>query len=199
MNILNKIEKIVKRWYAPLISGIIFICAGIGAFAFAKATIFTLILLVGLSFLLSGIIEGVASIVKRKDLPQWGWSLILGCINLIFGLWLLMHPAGAMILIAVFVSLSVMFRSIGGIILSIKRKKAIPRRGLLLAFGILGVIFSFILLIHPLFAWTTIVVFMGMTLIVAGIFCICLSLFLRKLKKDASNNIDDAIIVEVIS
>ena len=183
MRILEKIEKIIKYWYAPLISGIAFIGAGILTFVFAKATVFTLCIFFGLSFLISGVLETVSSVVNRKKLINRGWTLVLGVVNLLFGVLLLTHLFGTMIVIALFLGLSVSFRSIGGIILSLSMKNTNPKWRYLLAFGITGVVFAIILLLHPLFAWKTILLFTGITFIAAGIFSIFLSLYLRALKE----------------
>lgn len=183
MSILEKTGKIIKYWYAPLISGIVFIGAGILSFIFTKATVFTFCLLFSLSFLLSGVLDIVSSVVDRKNMTNWGWTLILGVIHLLFGILLLTHPFGTMIALALFVGLSVLFRSIGGIILSINIKSVHPKWFYLLALGILGIVFSIILVLHPLFAWTTIIAFTGITLIVVGIFSICLSFFLKGIKE----------------
>ena len=52
----------------------------------------------------------------------------------------------------------------------------------MLGLGILGVLFSFLLLWNPSFAGLTIAIWIGLTLTAAGLFSIYLSLKLRKLK-----------------
>ena len=182
MEVVEKIEKSIKHWYAPLISGIIFIGAGILAFFFGKATFLTLTVLFSLSFILSGIAEIVFSVINRKIMNFWGWSMALGIINIVFGLLLVVNPFVTMFALALFVGIAILFRSIGGIVLSIKLKKThYSKWGWLLTFSILGIITALFLMLHPLIAGAMVVVFTGIALIAGGIFSIGLSLLLRKL------------------
>ena len=184
MKTVERIEKSIKHWYAPLISGIIFTGAGILAFIFGKATFLTLTILFSLSFLLSGILEVVFSVINRKEMKHWGWSLVLGSISLIFGVLLLANPFASMFTLALFVGLAFLLRSIGGLILSINLKKShYSKWGLLLSLSILGVLFSVVLMAHPLIAGALVVVLSGIMLIVGGVFCISLSVLLRYLNK----------------
>ena len=183
MRILENIEKIVKYWYASFFSGIFLVGAGILTFAFAKASVFTLCLFLGVLFLFSGVMEMVSATVNRKIIVNWGWTLFLDALDLLFGVLLLVHPYGTMTVIALFLGLSVMFRSVGVITLSLNMKNTNPKWRYLLAFGISGVVSAIILLLHPLLAWKTILLFTGLTFIVAGIFGILLSLHLKALKE----------------
>ena len=199
MRILENIEKIIKYWYAPLVSGIFFIGAGILTLAFTKASVFTLCLFLGVSFLISGVMEIVSATVNRKIIVNWGWTLFLGVIDIMFGVLLLVHPYGTMTVIALFLGLSVMFRSVGVITLSLNMKNTNPKWRYLLVFGVSGIVFAIILLLHPLFAWKTILLFTGITFIAAGIFGILLSLHLRALKerylKFVRNQMRDSIMI----
>jgi len=198
--ILESVRKSAGRWYMPLISGIIFMSAGILAFFFGKATFLTLTILFSLSFLMSGIFEVTFSVANRKEMKHWGWSLILGIISVIFGVLLLANPFVSMFALVLYVGLAFLFRSISGIILSIDLKKThYSKWWLLLALSILGVVFSVVLILHPFIAGKTIIVFTGVMLIVGGIFSICLSVLLKKIKKLMKNMDETDIEVDVIS
>ena len=184
MKIVEKIEKSIKHWYAPLISGIIFVGAGILAFIFGKATFLTLAILFSLAFLMSGISEVFFSVSNRKEMKHWGWSLAWGIINFIFGFLLLINPFASMFALVLFVGLAFLFRSIGGVILSINLKKThYSKWWLLLTLSILGVLFSIVLMAHPLIAGAMAVILTGIMLIVGGIFSISLSVLLKKSNK----------------
>ena len=183
-HVFKSVRSAVKHWYAPLISGIILIGAGILAFIFGKATFLTLTLVFSISFLLSGIAETVFSIVNRKSIDSWGWSLAFGLINLIFGVLLLANFYVTMLVFPFFIGFAFLFRSIGGIGQSLNLKKqGISNWSWLLAFAILGMLFSIMLVLNPLFAGITIVVLTGVVLIIGGIFSISLSVLLKKMNK----------------
>ena len=182
MKIVEKMESSVKHWYAPLLSGIILFGAGILAFVFGKTTFLTLAVLFCLAFILSGILDIVFSITNRQKVKHWVWLLALGIINIVFGLLLVANPWVTLKALALFVGCAILFRSIGGIILSIKLKKTnYSKWDYLLALSILGIISAILLMIFPLITGMLAVVFTGIALIAGGIFSMGLSLLLRKL------------------
>ena len=187
MRILKKIEKIVEYWYATLISGIIAIVAGSLVFIFAKENVLAICLTFSIFFLLSGALEIVSSIINRKKMKNVvkhiELMIISGSINLIFGVLLLLNPFKTIIAIGLFVGLSVLFRCFGIVIFSRNIKNTNPKWKYLQTFGILGVIFSILLIVNLFFTHIVIIASTGITLTIAGIFSICLSYYLKGLKE----------------
>lgn len=181
---LNSIKKSIKHWYIPLLVGLLFIVVSIVAFTSPATSLLTLSLLFALSFLLGGISEIIFSIVNRKQLNNWGWSLAFGIITTIVGVSLLNHPGLSVRVLAFYIGFLLLFRSISSISYALDIKKYGSKNwGSLLVFGILGAIASFFLIWNPLFAGLSIVVLVALSLLFAGIFNILLSFQLRKLHK----------------
>lgn len=181
---LKLMTNTVKNWYIPLIVGIIFIAAGIFAFTAPEATYLTLSLLFSASFLVAGFFEVVFSIANRKSMANWGWTLIFGLVTFFFGFVMTLQPEFSMLTLAIFVGFTLLFRSIAAISFAIDIKNyGVSQWGFLLVLGILGIIFSIILLVNPAFAGATIVTWTGITFIVGGFTSIVLSLRLKKVKK----------------
>lgn len=185
---IKSIKDTIKHWYLPLILGIIFIAIGVWAIITPEATYLSLALLFSVSFLVIGILEIISSISFRKQLDGWGWLLTSGILGLILGVILIIHPQISIITLPLFVGFLVLYRSIMAIAWSIEMKKyKISEWGWLLFTGILGVIFSFILMWNPFFAGLTVAVFTGIALITVGIFHIYFSIGLKKLKNTFKN------------
>jgi uncharacterized membrane protein HdeD (DUF308 family) len=185
---IESIKDTIKHWYLPLILGIMFIIVGIWAIITPAATYLSLALLFSVAFFVTGILEIIFSISHRKQLDGWGWSLASGILNLIVGLLLIIYPQISIITLPLFVGFVVLYRSMMGIAWSIELKKyKVSNWGWLLFTGILGVIFSFLLLLNPLFAGLTVAIFTGIALITIGIFHIHFSIELKKLKKTFKN------------
>ncbi len=184
MNSLKTVRNSVKNWYILLIVGLIFLGTGIYCFVSPAESFLALALMFGWSFLISGAIEIVFSISNRDELENWGWTLIFGILTFLVGMLLLARPEITMITLAFSLGFLVMFRSIGAISFALDLRNYGDKTGwgTLLLFGILGVLFSFLLLWNPDFAGMTIVFWVGLALVSAGIFSIYLSLKLRKLK-----------------
>ncbi len=181
----KSIKDTIKHWYLPLILGIIFIATGIWAIITPTATYLSLALFFSVAFFVIGILEIIFSISYRKQLDGWGWSLASGILNTLVGLLLILYPQISIITLPLFVGFVVLYRSMLAIAWSIELKKyKVSNWGWLLFTGILGVIFSFILIWNPLFAGLTVAVFTGVALITVGIFHIYFSIGLKKLNKE---------------
>ena len=184
MNSLKTVRNSVKNWYILLIVGLIFLAAGIYSFVSPEGSLLALAFFFGWSFLISGAIEIVFSISNRDELENWGWTLIFGIITFLVGVLLLARPGITIVMLSFSLGFLVLFRSIGAISFALELKNYEDNSGwgTLLAFGILGVLFSFLLLWNPGLAGLTIAFWIGLALVTAGIFSIYLSLKLRKLK-----------------
>jgi uncharacterized membrane protein HdeD (DUF308 family) len=184
MKALKTVRNSVKNWYILLIVGLIFLAGGIYSFISPVGSFLALALFFGYSLLISGAIEIVFSITNREELQNWGWTLIFGFITFLVGLLLLARPEITMLTLSFSLGFLVLFRSIGAVSFALDLKDYDDNSGwgTLLALGILGVLFSFLLLWNPAFAGVTIAFWIGMTLTAAGLFSIYLSLKLRKLK-----------------
>jgi len=178
------LARTVKHWYLPLIMGIVLIIMGLWVFATPLTSYIALSIIFAVTFFVTGILEIIHALGNRREIDQWGWSLAGGVLDLILGILLLSQVEVSMLVLAFVVGFGVLFRSIFAIGHAIESKKRqYGPWGYLLFLGILGLIFSFIMIWNPLFAGLTIVFYTGMAFIMVGIFQIVLSLGLGKLKK----------------
>lgn len=182
----KSIKTAIKHWYIPLLVGLFFIIVSIVSFTSPGSSLLTLSFLFALSFLFGGLAETVFSIVNRHQLENWGWSLAFGIITFIVGISLIGHPALTISVMAFYIGFVVLFRSVSaiGFAMDIKRYGS-KNWGVLLLLGVLGTIFSFILIWNPLFAGMSIVVLIALSFMFAGLFSIFLSFQLRKLHKSS--------------
>lgn len=192
---LKVIVNSIKHWYLPLIAGIIFIGVGIYVFAQPATAYVALSIVFSISFLVIGISDIAFAIANREEMEGWGWDLAMGILTLLIGILLIVHPEISMLTLPFFVGFVLLFRSIMAIGVSLELKKYyINDWGYLLAIGILGIIFSFILLFNPGFAGLTVTFWTAITFIVIGAYSIFLSVKLKKLHdlpKTISNDLKD--------
>ena len=174
-------EKSNKYWYIALISGIVFVAVGLFILIFGKATFNLIMFLFSLALLFSGILEIAVSLLNKKTMKQWKWTLASGIFSLIFGVLLLNNPFKTLVVLALFVGISLLLRSIGGIILALNLKKIQYQKwGYILVLSLLGIVFSFALILDPVFLWAAITTFAAITLIAGGVVSIILSIFFKK-------------------
>ena len=181
---IKAVENSVKNWYILLIVGLIFLGAGIYAFVSPDGAFTVLAMLFAWTFLVSGGIEILFSISNREELDNWFWTLIFGIITFLVGLLLLARPEITLITLSFCLGFLILFRSIGTISFALDLKAYEDNQGwgTLLALGILGIVFSFVLLWNPALTGFTVAFLMGLVLVIAGVMSIYLALRLRKLK-----------------
>ncbi len=181
-NFIKMVVNSVKHWYLPLIAGLIFIGVGIYSFMQPVESYLALTIVFSLAFLFNGISDIAFAVANRENMEGWGWDLAMGILTTLVGILLISNPAISMLTLPFYVGFVVMFRSISAIGTSLELKKYyVQDWGYLLAIGILGVIFSFILLFNPGFAGLSIVIWTALAFITIGIFSIYFSLKLKKL------------------
>lgn len=113
----------IKYWYVPLIIGLFFIVVSVIAFTSPERSLLTLSILFALSFLLSGISEVVFSLMNRNRMENWGWSLAFGIITLILGISLLMHPNLSLGILAFYIGIVILFRSVAAFSFALDLKR----------------------------------------------------------------------------
>jgi uncharacterized membrane protein HdeD (DUF308 family) len=183
-NILKLVNNTVKHWYIPLIVGLLFSGIGIYSMLSPLNSYKTLAMIFSFSFLLSGVSEILFSLSNKKEIDNWGWTLTFGVLTFILGLLLVLNPEIPMKTLPIYIGFIVLFRSIMGISYAIELKNyAVKDWKNLLIIGILGLVLAFILIWNPLLAGMTIMFWIGIAIVAAGIFSIYLAFKLKKINE----------------
>ena len=181
---IKKVKSTVKHWYIPLVVGLLFIGLGIWTMFSPAESYLALAILFIIAFIVGGLLDIIFAISNKDELDGWGWELANGILMFIIGIIMAFNPAITLVTLPFYIGFVIMFRSIMAISSSMELKKyGVLDWGNLMAMGILGLIFSFILLWNPVFAGITIVVWTGLALITIGGYAIYFSLKLKKLHK----------------
>ncbi len=183
---VTEIKEAVKNWWVSLLVGILAVIVGIWALMTPYASFAALIILFEAALITAGILEIVFAVSNRKILVGWGWSLTAGILEILLGIMLVATPMVEVGLILVYVvGFWILFRSIWSIGASFDlHQLGVRGWGWLLALSILMVLFSFLFMLSPAFGGIFMVIFMGMALLVYGVFRICLAFSLKSLGKE---------------
>ena len=182
----KSIKEAIKHWYIPVLVGLFFVIVSVIVFISPAGSLLTLSILFALSFLFGGLSEIIFSISNMHQLENWGWSLAFGIITFIVGTSLLIHPALSISVLAFYIGFIILFRSVAAISFALDIKKYGSKNwGVLLALGILGIVFSFILIWNPIFAGMSVVVLVALSFLFTGLFSIYLGLQLRQIHKSS--------------
>lgn len=181
---VKTVRDAVKHWYISLIIGVLFVVSALYIFRTPLESYVSLTLLFSLLFLVSGILEIIFSLSNRKEIDNWGWTLFAGILNTVIGFILLSNPGFTIVLLPVYVGFGLMFRSIQGMSSSFELKSyKVKGWWQLLILGLLGLIFSVVMIFNPLLGGITIMYWTAGALLALGIYSIYYAFVLRRLKK----------------
>lgn len=178
------LEERLKNWWLLLVSGILFVLLALYIFGQPLASYVALSVLFASTFLVAGIFEIAYAVSSRRHDQGWGWSLLGGIVDLLFGIFLLSSPMLTMAALPMYIGIVILFRALLGVFYAFNLKKAgITGWGGVLFMAIIGILFALLMIGNPVFGGLTIVVYTAVSFLMLGIVQIALSLRLRKLKK----------------
>ncbi|WP_448104469.1 HdeD family acid-resistance protein [Pedobacter panaciterrae] len=178
-------NELTPSWWLMLCAGILFIALGVWIFISPVASYISLSLLFAGSMLLAGILEVIFSISIHKSTPGWGWTLVGGLMDVFLGGYLLHYPLLTMVVMPLIVGFWILFRGFMAIgsSLEMRGNSLIGWTGLLLT-GILIVLVAIAVLSNPILGIVNVIIWTALAFILSGIFRVCLSLQLRKTKRN---------------
>jgi uncharacterized membrane protein HdeD (DUF308 family) len=172
-----------KNWWLVLLKGLILIVLAFIVFNNPGATLLSIVLFIGLGFLLTGITIIVIALAGKNVIDNWGWKLAEGILDVLFGFILLANPEVTAVIIPFMIGFWAMFY---GILITMSafgsKKFGWPQ----LIIGILTIILGNIITFNPLFFDFTISIWIGITLLFVGISNVFFAFDIKKLKKDVN-------------
>ncbi len=169
METIKNYKETYKYWWLILIVGIISILFGIWVLWNPIESYVSLTLYFCIMFILFGISEIINAYSGKKQ-RNWGWGLALGIMDLLIGIVLLIDLAWAAIMLPYISAFILMFMGIDFIGRSTQMQSlGIRNWGWILTGGILTLLFSFLIIFHPLFGALNIVIWTGLAFILGGI------------------------------
>lgn len=177
MNFLNKL------WWVTLLRGIILVLLAFFVFRHPVNALIGVAIYIGISLLVTGLIQTGVSIGFRNTFPNWGWILAGGLIDIVFGFALLSNPAltastlpfvvGFWIIISGIMSFADAFQS---------RKEGNSLWGLGMLGGALSVLIGYFIMSNLLVGALAITTWMGIGFAIAGVVNIVIGFKLKALK-----------------
>jgi len=174
-----------KNWWLILIKGIVLIILAFVIFRHPVETLVGITLYMGIGLLLTGIVLIIAAIAARNVLENWGWRLAEGILDVFIGMMLLANPGVTAVIIPFLIGFWVAFYGILLFADAFGSKKAgFGNWWLELIAGIVTVIMGYVIAFHPVISILAITTFIGISLLIVGLFNVVLSLDIRKVNKN---------------
>ena len=186
-NLIEDIQYNVKNWWWFLVSGILFIAAGIAIYASPVASYVSLSILFSILMISNGFSQIVFASANSKLLKGWGWILVSGFIDLALGTYLLLYPAVTMATLPYFVGFWLIFRSfyLMGTAFDLQAL-GVSGWGWFLFGGILMLVLGGVIVYYPAAGVVSIIAFSGSAFILGGFMNIYLAFLLKGVKGEVN-------------
>lgn len=185
MSRLESSRRAVKNWWLLLLLGIAVFIVGIIIFTYPGVSYVAMSVAFAILILVSGAVNIALAVSNTNAAIGKGWLWAGGIIELLIGLLLICYPSISAATLPIFLGFWLMFRSFGLIgsgsdLMSMK----VPGGGWTIFVGILLLLCSVFILAQPLlFGIEAVVIWVGISFLMAGISMGVFSLQLRGLHK----------------
>src|SRR5262245_44691114 len=129
------LDGLSQRWWVLMLRGVLAILFGLCAFAWPGLTIASLVLLLGVYFL----IDGVVAIWAGGTAGAWG-IVLSGIVGVIAGIYTFLYPGAAAVSLIWVIALWAVIRGILEIVAAIQIRKVVDNEWMLILGGIFSIL-----------------------------------------------------------
>lgn len=170
----NKISALgfSRYWWVPLISGLIFMGLGIWTLCCPVESLEVLAYVFAICFTLAGLFYiGFACAVSKWS-SDWGWTLAIGILEVILGIWLLFLPAEQLTIAFMFLAgFWLLFAAINAVCESFAVSSgSVGWTIVSVLFLLLTIVFVVIFLSNPVVGGVAVWLWLGLSLISFGVY-----------------------------
>ena len=173
------LHTLAKNWWMLLLRGICAILFGILAFVWPAMTLVTLILLYGAFAFVDGIFALVAAITGGAPAPRW-WLAIVGVLGIAAGLATWFWPGLTALVLLYFIAAWSIATGVMQIVGAIQLRKEIDNEWLLIAAGVISVLFGGLLIAQPGAGAVAVLFIIGIYAVLYGLLLVFLAMRLRR-------------------
>ena len=174
------LQVLAENWWLLLLRGICAVIFGILAFVWPGLSLLTLVVLFGIYSLMDGFLALIAAVLGRhKSTPLW-WLIITGLVSVAAGIVTFSYPQITGLVLVIFIGAWALAHGVFEIIGAIRLRRELENEWLLIAAGLLSVIFGLAILINPGAGALALVWLIGAYAIAFGLPMIWLAFRLRK-------------------
>ena len=173
------IDVLARNWWALLIRGIAAVIFGILAFVWPGETLFVLLIMFGAYAFVDGLFAIVSAFRAARAHERW-WPFVLeGIVGFFIAAIVFWHPGIALVAVYITIAAWAFVTGILEIAAAIQLRKTIPNEWLLMLAGICSILFSIIMIWHPIAGLFALIWITATYAVVFGIMMIALAFRLR--------------------
>jgi len=179
------LNALCKNWWLLLLRGIAAVAFGVLTFVWPGVTLLTLVFLYGAFALVDGVFALVAAIMGGRPAPRW-WLAIVGLLGVAVGILTFAWPGITALVLLLFIAGWAIATGIMQIVGAVRLRKEIEGEWLLIASGVLSLLFGLVLIVQPGTGALALLFVIGVYAILYGLIEVWLSLKLRGLSRATS-------------
>ena len=173
------LDDLARNWWVILLRGILALIFGVLTFVWPGITLAVLVALYGAFALVDGVLAIVAAIRGGAPAPRW-WLALVGVFGIAAGVLTVLWPQITAVVLLMFIAAWAIAMGVMQIVGAIKLRNEIEGEWLLIASGVLSVLFGVMLIAWPGAGALAMVLVIGAFAIMFGILMIGFSLRLRR-------------------
>ncbi|WP_067991179.1 HdeD family acid-resistance protein [Nocardia pseudobrasiliensis] len=174
-----------SAWQSLLVIGILSVIVGIVVLVWPGPTLVVAGILFGIYLLISGILQLVAAFGPHVSTGWRVLSLISGVLSFILAFFSLRNIGDAVVLLALWIGISWMFRGIAALVAGVEAPPGLPGKGWSIFFGIVVILGGIALVVWPIHSIATLTLVAGWWLIFIGVMDIVYGFGVRSAAKNA--------------
>lgn len=176
---------ITRYWWIPLITGILSIVIGIWCFCAPVESMITLAYVFAGILCATGIFNLAFAFSNTRLFPMWGWSLCLGILELMCGVWMFCLPPAAMTVVFIYaIGFYLIFAAINAICESCTfYGYSTDWFGWILAILLVTLFFAVLFMTGPVAGGIAVWMYIGISFILFGIYRLIYSAKIRKFNR----------------
>jgi uncharacterized membrane protein HdeD (DUF308 family) len=173
------VHTLAKNWWLILLRGIAAVIFGVLTFAWPGVTLLTLVMLYGAFALVDGALALVAAIMGGQPAPRW-WLALVGLLGLVAGLITLALPGITAVILLYCIAFWAIAIGVMQIVGAIRLRKEIDNEWMLIASGVISVLFGLVMILSPGAGALGLLFVIGVYAVIHGIMLITLAFRLRR-------------------
>ena len=174
-------------WKLIMVRGIALLSAGLILLLFPQGTLTVLVIIMGVYWLIDGIVTTFKSIKGRKVHTAWGWGIFTGVLGIFAGLVVLSQPVFSAILttslLVWFLGIVAIIYGISGLVTGIRLRKQTKGEWTMILGGLFSILFGIILITSPFVSVLVIFKCMGVIALLGGISIFVVAFGIKKKAK----------------
>lgn len=185
MRDLRFLGNIYRIWWLPMITGIVAIGLGVWTLVCPKDSLPVLAYIFAGCLCGAGVFNFIYSFLMSRYNAQWGWALVIGILDILAGVWLFTLPESILVTTFIYiVAIWLLCVAINSVVESLVMASFSPFWLFwMILLLIASIVFIGIFIFNPITTGVVAWMWLGLSLIVYGVYRIILAFHIRNLKK----------------